>query len=93
VSLATKPEPKEKIDKFFDNMLKLSDEDRRINGQKPLAATLGHDLLLLDLPSWFTAERWKGFAKRYREDWVGFLYAWLFVGVLLFIAWAILQIH
>ncbi len=93
VSFITKPEPKERIDKFFDNMLRLSDEDRIKNGQKPLAATLGHDLLLLDLPSWFTAERWKGFAKRYREDWVGFLYAWLFVGILLLLAWAILQIH
>ncbi len=93
VSFITKPEPKEKIDKFFDNMLRLSDEDRIKNGQKPLAATLGHDLLLLDLPSWFTAERWKGFAKRYREDWVGFLYAWIFVGVLILLAWGILQLH
>jgi len=67
--------------------------DRIKNGQKPLAATLGHDLLLLDLPSWFTAERWKGFAKRYREDWVGFLYAWIFVGVLILLAWGILQLH
>jgi len=93
VSFITKPEPKEKIDKFFDNMLRLSDEDRIQNGQKPLAAELGHDLILLDLPSWFTAERWKGFTKRYREDWTGFLYAWLFVGGLLFFAWAILQLH
>jgi Na+/proline symporter len=93
VSFITKPEPKEKIDKFFDDMLRLSDEDRVKNGQKPLAAELGHDLLLLDLPSWFTKERWEGFAKRYREDWVGFLYAWIFVGVLIFIAWAILQIQ
>ncbi len=93
VSLITKREDPKRIDKFFDNMLRLSDEDRIVNGQKPLAATLGHDLLLLDLPSWFTAERWKGFGKRYREDWTGFLYAWLFVGFLLFFAWAVLQIH
>ncbi len=93
VSLVTKREDPERIDKFFDNMIRLSDEERRVNGQKPLAAELGHDLLLLDLPSWFTAERWKGFAKRYREDWTGFLYAWLFVGFLLFLAWAVLQIH
>ncbi len=92
VSVITKPEPKDKIDKFFDNMLRLSDEDRIQNGQKPLAAELGHDLLLLDLPSWFTAERWKGFAKRYREDWMGFLLAWLFVGALFLFAWSILQI-
>ncbi len=93
VSYITKAEPKEKIDKFFDNMLRLSDEDRIQNGQKPLAAKMGHDLLLLDLPSWFTKERWKGFPKRYREDLVGFLYAWLFVGGLILLAWAILQIH
>jgi Na+/proline symporter len=93
VSLVTKREDPKRIDKFFDNMLRLSDEDRIVNGQKPLAATLGHDLLLLDLPSWFTKERWKGFGKRYREDWAGFLYAWLFVGILLFFAWAVLQIH
>ncbi|MCK5851529.1 sodium:solute symporter family protein [bacterium] len=92
-SLLTKPEPKEQIDKFFDNMLRLSDEDRIQNGQKPLAAELGHDLLLLDLPSWFTAERWKGFSKRYREDWTGFLYAWLFVGILLLLAWGVLQLN
>lgn len=93
VSLLTKPEDAERIDKFFDNMLRLSDEDRKINGQKPLAAEFGHDLLLLDLPSWFTAERWKGFLLRYREDWTGFLYAWLFVGGLILFAWAILQIQ
>ncbi len=92
VSLLTKAEDPEKINKFFDNMQRLSDEDRIKNGQKPLAAELGHDLLLLDLPSWFTAERWKGFTKRYREDLVGFLYSWLFVGALILLAWAILQI-
>ncbi len=93
VSYLTKPEPKEKSDKFFDNMLRLSDEERMKHGQKPMAAKMGHDLLLLDLPSWFTKERWKGFGKRYREDWVGFLYAWLFVGGLILLAWGILQIH
>jgi len=93
VSLITKPEKKEKTDRFFENMLRLSDEERIKNGQKPLAATLGHDLLLLDLPSWFTKERWKGFPKRYREDIAGFLYAWLFVGGLILVAWGILQIH
>ena len=93
VSLITKREDPKRIDKFFDNMLRLSDEDRIVNGQKPLAATLGHDLLLLDLPSWFTAERWKGFSKRYREDWAGFLYAWLLVAGLLFFAWAVMQIQ
>ncbi|MEN8192535.1 MAG: sodium:solute symporter family protein [Bacteroidota bacterium] len=93
ISLITKPEKQEQIDSFFDNMLKSSDEDRIKNGQKPLAAEFGHDLLLLDLPSWFTAARWKGFAQRYREDWIGFLYAWIFVGGLILFAWGILQIQ
>ncbi len=92
VSLLTRPEKKERINKFFDNMMRLSDEDRIRNGQKPLAAEMGHDLLLLDLPSWFTKERWKGFPKRYREDLLGFLFAWLFVGGLILLAWAVLQI-
>lgn len=93
VSLMTKPEDKSQIDRFFDNMLRLSDDDKKKDGVKPLAADLGHDLLLLDLPSWFTAERWKGFLRRYREDWTGFLYAWLFVGGLILLAWAIMQIQ
>ncbi len=92
VSLLTKAEEPQRIDAFFNKMLLLSDEDRIKNGQKPLAADLGHDLLLLDLPSWFKAERWKGFFKRYREDLLGFIYAWLFVGALLVLAWAVLQI-
>ncbi|PKQ44452.1 sodium:solute symporter family protein [Confluentibacter flavum] len=92
VSLLTKSEPKEQTDKFFDNLLRLSDEKRIKNGQKPLAAEMGHDLLLLDLPSWFTKERWKGFPKRYKEDINGFIFAWLFVGCLLLLAWGILQI-
>jgi Na+/proline symporter len=93
VSLMTKPEDRSQIDRFFDNMLRLSDDDKRKDGVKPLAADLGHDLLLLDLPSWFTAERWRGFLRRYREDWTGFLYAWLFVGGLILLAWAIMQIQ
>ncbi len=92
VSLLTRPESRERIERFFDNMLRLSDEDRLRNGQKPLAAEMGHDLLLLDLPSWFTRERWKGFPKRYREDLLGFLFAWLFVGGLILLAWAVMQI-
>jgi len=63
-SLITKAEPKEKIDKFFDNMLRLSDEERMKHGQKPLASKMGHDLLLLDLPSWFTKEHVKDARKK-----------------------------
>ncbi len=90
-SLLTPPEKQERIDRFFGNMLLLSDQ-RDERGGKPLAADHGHDLLLLDLPSWFTRERWRGFFRRYREDWAGFLVAWAFVGVLVLLAWGILQI-
>ena len=44
------------------------------------------------MTGWLEKERWQGFFKRYREDWLGFLLAWVFVGVLVFIAWLILQL-
>jgi Na+/proline symporter len=92
VSLITKPEDQSKIDSYFDNMNRLSDAkvlDK--DGKKPLARNYGKDLILLDFPSWFTKERWNNFAFRYREDWLGFLLAWVFVVVLVFIAWLVIQ--
>lgn len=74
-------------------MLRISDEERIKNSQKPLAAGIGDDLLLLDLSSWFKAERWKGFTKRYREDWFGFLFAWIISVALILLAGEILQIQ
>jgi hypothetical protein len=47
---------------------------------------------MLDLPGWLTAERWKGFFRRYREDLVGFLLAWGSVGFLIGSAWLVMQI-
>jgi Na+/proline symporter len=87
-SLLTRPEEQSRIDRFFDNMNRLSDR----GDDKPLAADHGQDLILLDAPGWFTRARWRGFGKRYREDWLGFIIAWLVVGVTISFAWGIMQI-
>ena len=93
VSLITKPEDKERIDHFFDNMNRISDAVGLAKGQqKPLAAKHGQDLVFLDVPGWFRADRWKGFLRRYREDVYGFILAWGFVALLIFMAWGIMQI-
>ncbi len=103
VSLLTKPEEAEKIEIFFDNMIHSSDatvgtrkdsrsSEPQANEDRPLAAELGEDMILLDAPGWFTKARWTGFPRRYREDIVGFFLAWLTVGVLTFIAWGVLQV-
>lgn len=86
VSLLTRPEDQERTEEFFDRMRYTSDR------QGQLAAECGQDLVLLDLPGWFTVERWKGFFRRYREDLVGFILGWLAVGALILLAWGILQI-
>ncbi len=92
VSLLTKPESKERIEKFFDDLNRLSDEDKKKNGLKPLAGEYGQELILIDISTWFTRDRWRGFAKRYKEDITGFFYAWLFVGGLILLAWLIMQL-
>jgi len=93
VSLLTKPEDKKRIEQFFDNMQRLSDEDKlEKDGKKPLARDHGKELILLDLSSWFRKERWENFAFRYREDWRGFVIATGFIGILILIAWGILQL-
>ncbi|MBN1293150.1 MAG: sodium:solute symporter family protein [Candidatus Latescibacteria bacterium] len=93
VSLLTKQEDPDRIEKFFDNQLRSTDFENMPAGEpKPLAADIGHDLVFLDLPGWFTADRWRNFWKRYHEDVVGFLLAWLTVGALVFLAWALMQV-
>ena len=92
-SLLTRPEDGELIEQFFDKQRRTTDEEPDAEtGLRPLAAARGEELVLLDLPGWFTAERWQGFFKRYREDLVGFVLAWFTVGFLLALAWGILQI-
>jgi Na+/proline symporter len=92
VSLVTRAEDQSKIDKYFDNMNRVSDaEVLEPDGKKPLARDYGKDLILLDFMSWFKKERWENFSSRYREDWLGFLLAWIFVIVLVFVAWLVIQ--
>jgi len=93
VSLLTPPEDKDRVEQFFDRMNRSSDgEDPPPGKMKPPAAERGQDLILLDLPGWFTAARWKGFFRRYREDLVGFTLAWATVGLLVLTAWGLMQI-
>ena len=93
VSLIGKPENKERMEHFFDNMRRVSDAAGLAVGQeKPLAADHGKDLVFLDLPGWLRADRWQGFFHRYREDVLGFFYAWAVVGMLILLAWSIMQI-
>lgn len=94
VSILTKPEKRENIEAFFDNMRRKSDASYSdADGKKPLAEKTGDDLLLLDLPGWLRKDRWKNFFRRYREDLVGFFLSWMVVGLLILIAWAIMQIR
>ncbi len=92
VSLLTKPEDSKRIDEFFENLEKLSDEGKMENGKKPLASKYGQALILVDVSTWFTKKRWENFWQRYREDISGFFYAWIFVGALILLAWGIMQI-
>jgi hypothetical protein len=93
VSLITPAEPRARIERFFDNMRRSTDQEGLPAGQaKPLAKNRGQDLLLLDLTGWLTAERWHGFFRRYREDLVGFVLAWCTVAVLIGGAWALMQV-
>jgi Na+/proline symporter len=93
VSILTKPEDKEKTEAFFDNMRRKSDAtEPGPDGKKPIASESGDDLLLLDLPGWLHKSRRTGFFKRYREDLAGFLISWIVVGLLILLAWGILQL-
>ena len=93
VSLLTKPEDSKRTEEFFENLQRLSDEDKKENGKKPLASKYGQELILLDASTWFTKKRWRNFWQRYREDISGFIYAWLFVGGLILLAWGVMQIQ
>lgn len=93
VSLLTRPEDGQRIERFFDAMHRSTDREGLPAGQpKPAAAELGQDLLLLDLPGWLAAARWRNFFRRYREDLVGFALAWLTVGLMVLAAWGLMQI-
>lgn len=87
VSLLTRREDPVRTVAFFERLRRSSDDP----GRRP-AAEVGQDLLLVDLPGWFTRERWTHFWFRYREDLVGFALGWLTVACLLAIAWSIVQL-
>jgi Na+/proline symporter len=93
VSLITKAEKPELIIAFFEKMRCTSDDETTMEtlSQTPAGAR-GEDLLLLDLPGWLTAARWRGFFHRYREDLLGFVLAWGTVALLVFTAWALMQV-
>lgn len=92
-SILTKPEDNEKNEAFFDNMRRKSDASQPgKDGKKPFASETGDDLILLDLPGWRKKERWRKFFSRYREDLAGFFISWVVVGLLILLAWGILQI-
>ncbi|MCE1197331.1 MAG: sodium:solute symporter family protein [Marinilabiliales bacterium] len=93
VSSLTRPEEKDRMEHFFDNMRRKSDAVvPDADGRKPLGEKTGDDLLLLDLPGWRKRSRWHNFFFRYREDLIGFFLCWLTVGALILLAWGILQI-
>jgi Na+/proline symporter len=93
VSLLTKPEDHVRLEAFFDRMRRSTDGGNLLDGRaKPLAADRGQELLLLDVGTWFTTARWRGFCRRYREDLFGFLLAWASVGLLLLSAWLLMQL-
>jgi len=93
VSLLTKAEPKDLTEEFFDKMQRLSDAEKvEKDGKKPFAREFGQELILVDLPGWFKKSRWQNFIIRYREDWSGFLLAWIFVALLVVLAWLVIQL-
>jgi SSS family solute:Na+ symporter len=94
VSLLSKAEDAQNIDRFFGRLERSSDGDSLLNNERsgPSAADEGKDLILLDIPGWLRAKRWNGFWRRYREDLIGFVLAWASVGLLVLSAWLIAQI-
>jgi Na+/proline symporter len=79
VSLLTCPEDEKRVAAFFDRM-------------KPQPGEEGREMLLLDLPGWFSPHRWAGFWRRYREDVTGFVWGALSVAALIAVAWVVLNI-
>ncbi|MEZ4826971.1 MAG: sodium:solute symporter family protein [Bacteroidia bacterium] len=91
VSLLTPAESEETVNAFFTKMESVAPVDRK-EGEPLEADRLGRGLIMLDVPGWFRQGRWDNFLQRYREDWWGFWMAWLFVGLLIVVAWGVLQL-
>ena len=60
---------------------------------RPPAGESGRELLLLDLPGWFAAARWRDFLRRHREDVLGFVLAWGVVALTIALAWAVVRFN
>jgi len=91
VSLLTPPEAAERTHEFFDRMRRTSDVGE--GEGRPMADTRGQELLLLDLPGWFGASRWRDFLRRYKEDLVGFVLAWGVVALTIGFAWGLARFN
>ncbi len=91
VSKVTPAEDPARIERYFTRLKSLAKVDQ-IPNKSTLARDHGRALILMDLPGWLNAERWKGFRTRYREDLIGFIFAWFVVGLIILLAWLILQI-
>lgn len=87
VSILTPTDHQTEIDAYFERLKTPASDD--MDGPDPLK---GKSLILLDVGTWVSKDRWKNFATRYRDDWLGFILAWVFVAVLIGIAWIILQL-
>ncbi|MCF6353101.1 MAG: sodium:solute symporter family protein [Cyclobacteriaceae bacterium] len=92
VSKFTTSEPADAINKFFTRLNTISTDDMEGSEKEREAGSKGMALILVDLPSWFKASRWVNFRQRYKEDWSGFLLAWIFVIVLVIFGWLVIQI-
>ena len=90
LSLLTRSEKPERIKLFFQKMDHVSDVDEGMPAKR--ADLVGKALILLDLPSWFKKAKWQNFHTKYKEDWVGFLLAWIFVFFLIWLAWLVIQL-
>lgn len=89
VSKLTPAEDQARIERFLSAQRRSSDAQP---GEPEAAAKRGQDLLLLDLPGWLTAARWRGFGRRYREDTLGFMAAGLVVALTIGLAWLVMQL-
>src|SRR5690625_3670374 len=93
-SIFTPAEDAQQIEAFFDKMRRKSDADSiGPDGKLPMARDTGDDPLLLDLPGWRKKERWQTFFHRYGEDLVSFVFTLVFIGLIILLAWGILQIR
>lgn len=90
VSVLTPAEQPARINRFFAAMREPGDDTS--DGAPQSAAERGEELILLDLPGWFTHERWQNFFHRYRQDLLGFAVAWGSVVLMFAVAWGLMQI-